>query len=368
MKMEIGSLIESLLYENDNLVVPGLGVFTSKPTAAAIDYLGEVIAPPTKIIAFDENLQSNDGLLVQKVIDTQQVDLTEAERIVSSYVAKLKESLENREIVTIPGVGRLYKNYAKKIQFLPETTNFRADSFGLPHLQAAAHRANTVSGQDAVAVGSPNTSVQAEAKAPQPTATPGYQKRISANTWLILGGLLLAIAVALGYYLATKNSTSVANGNLTKPTPASPVIAPIETAKAAVEQVNAEANREVAPSTSPKDDIADEVAEATAKQKEALKLRAKTKPVSKNEAAKSSNGSTGKRRCVLVIGTFQDKDNVAKLKSKLESNGYNSYHRLVDGQHQVGVEFMYNTLHDIQKVMESVQKLTGQDNIWIKRR
>ena len=38
-------------------------------------------------------------------------------------------------MVNIPGVGRLYKDFESNIQFIPDSTNFNKDSFGLPTIK-----------------------------------------------------------------------------------------------------------------------------------------------------------------------------------------------------------------------------------------
>ena len=59
----------------------------------------------------------------------------EARRVVTEFVEQIQNLLNQREIVTLPNIGRLYKNYMQKIQFLPVANNFNAASYGLPPLQ-----------------------------------------------------------------------------------------------------------------------------------------------------------------------------------------------------------------------------------------
>jgi cell division septation protein DedD len=394
MKLDFAQVIERLLYQQDNLVIPGLGIFTSKPSNATIDYLGATISPPSKVLSFDETVQTDDGLLLQYLVDEMQIEQTEARKLLEDSVAQMKETLDNREIVTLAGVGRLYKNYARKIQFLPETTNFRADSFGLPGLDAPTKQVAQANGQTRVAVGTntpaspaavtaPVTPEPSESftppvmETPEPTpAAPTYSRRISPNVWLGLGGAMIVLAASLGWWLMKKKQANAANPEVKSEVPLTPVPTPIGAATAAIEQDKAQKAANEQPAiASPKDDISDVVDEATAQQIEARGLDTKgkasaaatTKPAAK-PAEKPKATASGKR-CVLVLGAFNDRENVEKLLEKLKTNGYDTYHRR-DNQkrHQIGIEFQYDTMRDIQVKMEELQKLTGLNSIWIKKK
>jgi cell division septation protein DedD len=391
MELDIAPHLEKLLYENDNLVIPGFGAFTSKPTNATIDYLGETISPPSKVLSFDETVQSDDGILVQHLTEYLQMPQDEARGVVEAFVEKMRGVLDNREIVTLPGIGRLYKNYARKVQFLPETTNFRADAYGLPGLSSAARHISNAPKAAEVSLGTtptepaatPTSPSNPEKSNPQPAATPteSYQlntsapRRLGANTWMILGALMLLGAGGLGYWLMQKKRASVDAGSKTEQVAGTTTtaITPMEAASAAIERDEQQKakSENTAPVASPKDDMPDAVEEVTAKQiaaAAAAKAEPKTeKPVEKTKDTKPT--ATDGRRCVLVLGAFADKENVDKLIEKLKASGYDTYHRRDENnRHQVGVEFMYKDIREVQKNMEDLQKLTGLNSIWIKKR
>jgi cell division septation protein DedD len=389
MQIDLAQLIETLLYQNDNLVIPGLGVFTSKQAPASIDYLGGTIAPPAKVLAFDENVQTDDGIIVQSLIDEYQLSLEEARRIVTGFVDQVKTELDNREIITLPGVGRLYKNYARKIQFLPESTNFSAEAYGLPNLDATANHVAHAPRNATVEVGSPQpapipeykqASTESAYAAPTYAANTTSSRRFGPKTWLLLGSFLLVSAIGLGYFLVQKKKTQVATQisgqEMEAPSPA-PSINPIDGAKEAIAREEAEEMKkaeEAAPTASPNDDIPDAIDEVAAKQAEAAgatikkpAVKPEVKPEKRPSQTKASENESKERRCVLVIGTFQDRENVEKLIMKLRANKFDTYHRYIQG-HQVGVEFMYTDLTEVQKKIEELQKLTGQNNIWIKKK
>lgn len=135
MNVDMAAHIERLLFMHDTLVIPGLGGFTASRTPASIDYASNTVSPPAKMLTFTENLTTDDGLLVEDIAQTHGISLEEARRLVQEFVEQIQQRLNQRDIVSLPGVGRLYKNYLQKIQFLPDTTNFNANSYGLPLLQ-----------------------------------------------------------------------------------------------------------------------------------------------------------------------------------------------------------------------------------------
>ena len=135
MQIDIPAHIEKLLFLHDALIIPGFGGFTATRTPASADYVGGSVAPPAKTLAFSENLTVDDGILVGDIAQTHGIALDDARKAIVDFVEKMQTLLQQREIVTLPGVGRLYRNYVQKIQFLPDSTNFNASSYGLPPLQ-----------------------------------------------------------------------------------------------------------------------------------------------------------------------------------------------------------------------------------------
>jgi cell division septation protein DedD len=389
-KINIAQCIEQILYKQDNLVIPGLGIFTSKPVQATIDYLGETISPPTKVLAFDETVQSDDGILLQFLVEEVQMTQTDARVAIDSYVQEMKTILDNREIVNIPRVGRLYKNYARKIQFLPETTNFKAESFGLPPVQATAtHMSNAHANQQQL-VAAPDLAAAEPKKnitesTPKTDRTTSYQTTDYSRTtqtnktlWAWLSAGLLALGLGLGFMLMQKKKTQVAaTPKIDMESPAiAPIGSPLTSAQMALE---AEANKqkEQPAIASPKDDIPDVVSgvadqKAAEKAKSAMTKQEKAPKSSETTDAAEQKSTTdlgAGKRCVLVLGAFEGKENADKLIQKLKAKDYNTYHRRDEkNRHQVGVEFMYTDLRDIQKNIEDLQALTGLNSIWIKRR
>jgi len=123
MNIDITPYIKELLFENNSLVVPGFGALTLKYSPSTIDHVQGLLNPPTKSINFDGNLVVNDGKLVDIIQKKHQVSTEEANRQIAKFVSIMKDQLDRREMVNIAGVGRLYKDFENKIQFIPDSTN-----------------------------------------------------------------------------------------------------------------------------------------------------------------------------------------------------------------------------------------------------
>ena len=131
MDIQLTSDIKDLLMEDGMAILPGLGGFTSTYKPAVTDGVMGVLHPPSYHIAFDPNLQVNDGKLVDYIREKYHVSSTVAQEAIDAFVKETKSQFDKKEIVILPEIGRLYVDFTQKIQFLPEATNFNVDAFGL---------------------------------------------------------------------------------------------------------------------------------------------------------------------------------------------------------------------------------------------
>lgn len=345
MQIDIPAHIEKLLFLHDALVIPGFGGFTATRTPASTDFVSGVVNPPAKTLAFSENLTVDDGLLVADIADAHGFSLNEAARAVEEFVGEMRSLLDQREIVTLPGVGRLYKNYVQKIQFLPDATNFNASSYGLPPLQfSPIARSREISGTKAP-IAEPTTLAeegktkpQAVAQTPvppppmpEPTYSPERSKR--GAKWLTaLGGLLLLVAflTAVWYWKVRKKADV-----LQDPQPEKEEVA-IE--EKAVPQAPA---NEIQPSQ-----------EEQTKAEDAVKTREK-------EAREQLDSVRKGRECILVVATLSSKENVDKLLRLLAEEGYEPYLQPKGNSFMVGIRFRYLKPEEIDEKKGALKALTG---------
>ena len=217
MHIDISTHIDKLLFLHDTVIIPGFGAFTATKSPATVDYGGGTIAPPSKTLTFNENLSVDDGILAHDVAQSYGLSTEEARKMIEEFVDKTQALLNQREIVSIPSIGRLYKNYVQKIQFLPDTTNYNSASYGLPPLQfspistrSREHTENNGNGAKA-----------STAPAPPPPATVSEAPRRSSSGFagVLIALLLLLGAVAGGIWWYQQKKAAAANTELSEAAP-----------------------------------------------------------------------------------------------------------------------------------------------------
>ncbi len=135
MKIDVATYISQLLFEHDCVIIPSFGGFITNYQPASIDFGQGNLHPPTKSITFNNSLTLNDGLLINYIARKEYISYEEARTQVENYAQECKNTLQRKEILAIPKVGKLYNDVENNLQFLPDASNFLTDSFGLPKLQ-----------------------------------------------------------------------------------------------------------------------------------------------------------------------------------------------------------------------------------------
>ncbi len=397
MSAHISQSLEKLLFDHETVILPGFGGFTTTKTPATVDYAQGALLPPSRAIVFNENLTVNDGLLVQRLCHDYGFNSDQAFGEVQEFVEKTRNALDQREIITLPGVGRLYKNYAQKVQFLPDNANFNTDSYGLPPLQfSPIMRSREAKEQIVVAA---NSGPDASA-APQPSATPVasvleepvaqpasfdppappapvWEPEPEASffqKWMpwIVG--LLAIALAIGIWYTQKSKPAiVANGKPVKTENpladitigGTPEVLPNKPAAEKTVVTTAETDK---PESRKNDDDADVVADYE-KQRQAAKKTEKpaAKPAEKTPTAAAAPFAGEGRRAVIIVGTWSDKKTADGMIALLKKNGWDTYFRNEKGW-QVGIETTYKDMGELKTHLKTLEAQTKQENIWIKKK
>ncbi|MFN8301644.1 MAG: hypothetical protein U0U46_04060 [Saprospiraceae bacterium] len=363
MQVDIAAHIERLLFLHDTLVIPGFGGFTATRSPASADYSGGTVTPPTKTLSFNENLTVDDGILVNDIAQVHQLSLDEARRVVQDFVERTQALLNQREIVNLTGVGRLYKNYVQKIQFLPDAANFSADAYGLPPLQFSpigrsreVFEPGSAPSAPAETTAPPPVSTPAPAVPSLPTSAPerpSVKRRSPALVGLL--GALLIIASAAGAYWWLEKKRHAAEPSaeeqpvVDKTNPDAKKLENVAPARAEQTTETTTAAEQPAPTTT-----IEKSAEQSAEQK-------------MEEARKQAAGNTG-RRCILIVATLQSQENVDKLVAKLRANNLTPYHLKTAKGHQVGIEFRYTKAQDITDYSAVLQQLTGVNDVWVKQK
>lgn len=128
--MEINQYIKELLLLNDCVIIPEFGGFVANYKPATIE--NNQFFPPTKEIAFNNKLNSNDGLLINFISETEGIDYFSAKQKLDSFVEETNLNLERKRNVHFEGVGYLHYDSRENLLFEPQLRqNLLVDSYGL---------------------------------------------------------------------------------------------------------------------------------------------------------------------------------------------------------------------------------------------
>jgi nucleoid DNA-binding protein len=128
-----------LLFTNDCVIIPGLGGFVSNTRSTFLNPSQHTFTPPSKKVAFNSSLRTNDGLLAHYISQEENITYHEANEVISAYVDDVFRKLALGDQISIEEVGTLSMDMEKHLQFEPETnSNFLLSTFGMTSIHSPA--------------------------------------------------------------------------------------------------------------------------------------------------------------------------------------------------------------------------------------
>ena len=135
--MVLEHYLSELLYRYNCVVVPGFGAFLSQKIGARINAQTNTFYAPSKSVAFNAQLISNDGLLVSHLSTSEKITFEHALERIEETVSSWKKGLDSNASLVLKNIGVLTKNNEGKILFQPVSEpNYLASSFGLTNFSA----------------------------------------------------------------------------------------------------------------------------------------------------------------------------------------------------------------------------------------
>lgn len=133
--MDVQKYIKELLFSYDCIILPEFGGFIMHYVPAEIHPVTNKFLPPSKTIAFNEQLNVNDGLLVSYIVREANKTQEDAAALVKDFVKGLKNHLATFNLYILKDVGRFFFNSHNHLEFEPENSiNYLEESFGLTEL------------------------------------------------------------------------------------------------------------------------------------------------------------------------------------------------------------------------------------------
>lgn len=130
--MGLEHYISELLYRYNCVVVPGFGAFLTQARSAVIHEGTHTLYPPTKTVSFNQQLVSNDGLLVSYAAEAQKTTFEDMLKQVEEEVVDWKLRLQKGERLKLADIGEVWSGTEGKVQFQPSgKTNYLTASYGM---------------------------------------------------------------------------------------------------------------------------------------------------------------------------------------------------------------------------------------------
>ena len=300
--MEINQYIKDLLLLNDCVIIPEFGGFVANYKPATIE--NNQFFPPTKDVAFNNKLISNDGLLINFISESEGINYFSAKQKLESFVEETLLNLERNRNVYFEGIGYLHYDSRENLLFEPQVKqNLLVESYGLQNFTYEKLYQRQM----------PKPAFKVEYREPVPVI---FQKR-KLKKLVVAVPLLLALAL-----IPVKNNKEYLSKSDMGFWETLTQSAPVATAQ--IKEQN--------------------VAEFTA----------------------NTASSTAEQFNYFIIGgSFKSEDNAQKFIQQLNSQGYSGKDLgIFKGLHRIAMKG-FSTMEEAQKELNAMRNQNPQSGVWI---
>lgn len=339
MSVQVERYIADFLYEHDRVTVPGLGVFSLSYKPSQTDPVQEMLTPPTKTVSFRRSLDGGEESgLAAYIGKAEDLNEEQSRQVVQEYVQHAQEKLQRKELVIIDKVGRLYVDFEGALQFLPDTTNFDASTYGLPPISAQP-------------LPTPPEPSQAR---PVATDTRAQKTKTWGNFVQRHLGAVIAVALILVVVIILALSYQRFFGEETENPGAS-----VPEDRHNVAPPPADSGR---PGDAPALDFPldgqdnDDQASANADHEDY-----------DDSETEAITPAPNQKEAVIAIGIFQNKENVNKLVERIYQAGYEPYLEKDGTRTRVGLQLSYQEFREVQKALRLARREFASDAFIMER-
>ncbi|CAI9430061.1 SPOR domain-containing protein [Candidatus Ornithobacterium hominis] len=129
--MEISKILKDLLFEHECVIIPEFGGFITRNESAQFDRVNYTFTPPRKVISFNPMLKHDDGLIISVIAQKNELDYSEAKKILSTWVEDIKIKLQQNQSFHFSSLGQL-KAERGILEFTPHhRLNLNKECYGL---------------------------------------------------------------------------------------------------------------------------------------------------------------------------------------------------------------------------------------------
>ncbi len=135
----LSRMIGELVVNHDRVGLPGVGTFVAEVVPASFSDKGYTINPPYRRLTFHSSI-SEDRLLVNFYSEKNNVPEDISREYISQFLAGLKEVLQERKSVVLPGLGRLRATRENTFFFVPDADlDIFPEAFALKPVSLKSH-------------------------------------------------------------------------------------------------------------------------------------------------------------------------------------------------------------------------------------
>ena len=136
----LAKMVKEAILDHDTVTLPGVGCFVAELVPSTFSDKGYTINPPYRRLYFSPK-QGGDTYLVDLYArDNEEVDADMAARILTEFLAEMKEVLKVKKTVVFPGLGRLRATRENHFFFVAdEDLDIYPEGLGLAPLSLKTH-------------------------------------------------------------------------------------------------------------------------------------------------------------------------------------------------------------------------------------
>jgi len=340
MQIDFSKYIAEMLYKNPRVIIPGLGAFLSQYKESSIDFVQGEILPPSSQLIFDESISQDDGLLTSYLVQKTGYSVGEVLSNFSSFIEDVKQALNNKEMVAFPNIGRIYKNFEDKIQFLPESTNYNTEMYGLPLIQFYP-----------ILRSKENFIAKKEAETEKLIVVHKKERKQFDTTKWMRAAMPYAAATILGFFFLRYTLTD-------KPTTLTGPKKELVSEKVLNQHAGfseKEIETAIASTEDPKSQVYDQglISEDVSDNSTSIDTESATSLFNQKEA-------------IIIVHSFGSRNNVKRMVKKLTKLGFIPYTDKSKGLTRVGIQFSYEEKAQLRKNLNILRKKINKGSFVLK--
>ena len=136
----LAKMVKEAILDHDAVTLPGVGCFVAELVPSTFSDKGYTINPPYRRLYFSPRQGTDTYLADLYARDNEEVDAGMANRILSEFLAEMKDVLKVKKTVVFPGLGRLRATRENHFFFVAdEDLDIYPEGLGLSPLSLKTH-------------------------------------------------------------------------------------------------------------------------------------------------------------------------------------------------------------------------------------